>query len=71
LGFYWREVLLMSRTVKGSKAPGYDYWSRRPASGMGHGREIKKLCNGIERARERKEVKDLVDIGDPCYMMEY
>jgi len=44
----------MSRSIKGSKACGYDYWSRRPNSGNGHGREVKRICHGIERAQERE-----------------
>lgn len=54
MGIHWREVLLMSRSIKGSKACGYDYWSRRPYSGHGHGRKIKDICHGMERAQERE-----------------
>lgn len=55
----------MSRTIKGSKAAGYDYWSRRPYSGCGHGADIKRICHGIERAQEKaiivKESEEAMD----------
>ena len=47
----------MSRTIKGSKGSGYDYWSRRPASGRGYGPEVKRLCHGIERAQAKEAVR--------------
>lgn len=59
----------MSRSIKGRKACGYDYWSRRPYSGHGHGRKIKDICHGMERAQERKEIFELLEQGDPYYMM--
>ncbi len=39
----------MSRSIKGSKGCGYDFWSRRPYSGHGHGRKVKTICHRIER----------------------
>ena len=45
----------MSRTRRGSKGPGYDFWSRRPHSGAGYGREVKKRTHRTER-REAKAV---------------
>ena len=47
----------MSRTRKGGKAPGYDYWSRRPASGRGYGPDVKRQCHGIERAQAKDAVR--------------
>lgn len=49
----------MSRTrTTGGKGPGYDYWSRRPMGSVwGHGKKIKKICHGIERARGKQEVQ--------------
>ena len=45
----------MNRTIKGSKGPGYDYWSRRPHSGRGHGAEVKRLCHSVERQQAKGE----------------
>ena len=47
----------MSRTTKGSKAPGYEYWSRRPGSGGCIGKDAKKIIHGIERARGKREAE--------------
>ena len=46
----------MSRTKRGCKPLGYDYWSKRPYSGHGYGRHIKDMCNGVERMQERSIV---------------
>lgn len=45
----------MSRTIKGSKGYGYEYWSRRPCSGWKPGRSTKRITHGIERARGKIE----------------
>lgn len=47
----------MSRTRKGSKAPGYEFWSRRPYSGIGHGPVCKRICHGMERAQAKEAVR--------------
>lgn len=47
----------MSRTKKGAKSCGYEYWSKRPLSGASPGKETKKLTHGIERARSKKDLK--------------
>lgn len=61
----------MSRSVKGSKGCGYDFWSKRPMSQHGHGRVVKKLTLGIERMRERQMIHDelqlLVSDNDESY----
>lgn len=44
----------MSRTRKGSKHPGYEFWSKRPGDGYG---PIGKL---ITHRRERMQKKELV-----------
>lgn len=44
----------MSRTVKGGKAPGYDYWSKRPLSGSSPSPYAKKLTHKIERQQNKK-----------------
>jgi hypothetical protein len=54
----------MSRSKKGKKSPGYDYWGKRALSGdCGYGKEVKKITHGKERAAtkklERKAKKDL------------
>lgn len=54
----------MSRSIKGSKGPGYDYWSPRPYSAYSPvGPETKRLCNRAERKRAKtalaKELNDL------------
>lgn len=56
----------MSRTKKGKKAPGYDYWGKRAMSGScGYGKIVKKLTSGKERAAtkvvERKAKKEKDD----------
>lgn len=40
----------MSRTVKGSKSPGYEFWSKRPGKWHGgKGRFAKKITHKAER----------------------
>lgn len=46
----------MSRTRKGSKGPGYEYWSRRPLCGEAPGKKTKRKTHRIERM-EAKRVK--------------
>ncbi|MNQ57595.1 hypothetical protein D3C85_717580 [compost metagenome] len=46
----------MSRTVKGSKGSGYDYWSRRPFSGRGYGPAVKDFCHRTERMQEKEQI---------------
>lgn len=46
----------MSRSIKGSKGSGYDFWSRRPHSGNGHGREQKQLTHRAERRIARRDI---------------
>lgn len=51
----------MSRSVRGSKGCGYDYWSKRAMSQCSPGRENKKLTLGIERMQARAEVSKETD----------
>lgn len=44
----------MSRTRRGSKPLGYDYWSKRPCSKSGYGRIVKDMTNSRERMQEQK-----------------
>lgn len=49
----------MSRTKKGSKGPGYEYWSRRPAK-MKYpdpGRETKRITHRQERAVCKRDLQ--------------
>ena len=49
----------MSRSRKGSKAPGYDFWSRRPNSSNGYGKQVKKITHRIERRISDREIDEL------------
>lgn len=44
----------MSRSIRGSKGSGYDYWGKRALSQCSPGRTTKKITLSIERARERQ-----------------
>ncbi len=51
----------MSRTNKGAKPPGFDYWSKRPVKGTdsqgrasGFGPKVKKLTHRSERRQGKK-----------------
>jgi hypothetical protein len=48
----------VSRTQRGSKRPGYEYWGRRPCSGFNPSKEHKTITHQIERAREKELVQD-------------
>lgn len=53
----------MSRSARGSKPMGYDYWSPRPHSQGPVGPTTKRFCNRAERKQAktalRKELSDL------------
>ncbi len=54
----------MSRTKTGSKAPGCEFWSRRPMSGATPNAETKRICHAMERAKGRESLrKALVEGG--------
>jgi len=49
----------MSRTKKGKKAIGYEYWSKRPGSnkcGAVPGKETKKRTHRSERKQGKNEI---------------
>jgi hypothetical protein len=49
----------MSRSVKGAKGPGYEYWgSRLPKHGMAPGRWTKKRTHRHERRVNKRVVED-------------
>lgn len=50
----------MSRTIKGSKGVGYDFWSRRPCSKNGYGPIVKDMTKRRERMEEKKIVRNEV-----------
>lgn len=47
----------MSRTIKGSKGPGFDYWSRRTYKGLQFpSSENKKITRRYERRTAKQNV---------------
>lgn len=55
----------MSRTRKGTKGCGYEYWSRRPFAGYSPGRDTKTLTHRIERRHAKRTVQAISETGDP------
>jgi hypothetical protein len=49
----------MSRSVKGAKGPGYEYWSRRSKHRY-PGRLSKTLTHRLERRQGKEQVNDAV-----------
>jgi hypothetical protein len=47
----------MSRSIKGSKGPGYEYWGRR-CELREPGRFTKTYTHGLERRQGKKEVQN-------------
>ncbi len=45
----------MSRTIKGSKQTGQEFWSKRPCSKLGVGPIIKNMTHRVER-RIKKDI---------------
>lgn len=54
----------MSRSRKGSKSPGYDFWSRRPGNkgGGGSGPYAKLLTHRRERQKNKPKDTDFESI---------
>ncbi len=50
----------MSRTRKGSKGPGYDFWSRRHGNNgcQGYGSVAKQITHRIERMLNKRIVRE-------------
>jgi hypothetical protein len=50
----------MSRSVKSTKAPGYEYWSRRPFNRFGQspGAFAKRRTHKAERQQGRKQTRN-------------
>lgn len=54
----------MSRTKKGAKGPGYEYWGKRPIArnhGAVPGRKTKTMTHRLERLEGKKEIKKQKD----------
>lgn len=53
----------MSRTYKGSKGPGYEYWKSRYSPGAieDPGHFMKKLTHKRERQQSKKIIKNEID----------
>lgn len=47
----------MSRTKKGAKGAGFEYWSKRPCAGDSPGRETKKRTHRKERIQDKKIIE--------------
>lgn len=47
----------MSRTERGQKGPGYEYWSRRIRRMLNPGRWAKKLTHKFERREAKQEIR--------------
>ena len=57
----------MSRSRKGSKATGYDFWSKRPCSGLGYGPVVKDITHRVERRINKdivREEKKMINYDD-------
>ena len=48
----------MSRTKRGSKAPGFEYWGKRP--GNKHGQTPGELSKKFTHKKERQAAKNLM-----------
>jgi hypothetical protein len=49
----------MSRTRKGKKSCGYDYWSRRPTkNSTSPGRSSKKITHRLERLQAKRACRE-------------
>lgn len=47
----------MSRSKKGKKPPGYDYWGKRPLGYGDHGTKGKRVGIQRERAQEKQKLR--------------
>lgn len=54
----------MSRSNQGGKAPGWEFWSRRPMAGS-RGAWAKAKCHRIERRQGKAEAKGAIDDDKP------
>lgn len=59
----------MSRTKKGGKGPGHEYWTKRPGSnrhGGTPGKFTKKLTHSLERLEGKKAIKEGLELCPTC-----
>lgn len=65
----------MSRSTRGRKPFGYDYWSRRPTSGNGYGKYARQRTHEVERMNDksliRKEVNAMNRERHPAEGLEF
>lgn len=49
----------MSRSKKGSKGPGYDYWTPRPGNNgcQGYGPDMKRRTHRLERLEAKEQAR--------------
>lgn len=62
----------MSRTRKGSKGPGFEYWSRRPTKFhyADPGKETKRNTHRLERQEGKREAKQEESEPDPVELFD-
>lgn len=48
----------MSRTKKGTKPPGYEYWGKRPLSVVSPSKFVKTRTHRIERLKAKEEISE-------------
>lgn len=49
----------MSRTVKGGKGPGFEYWGKRPPTGHhGPGAKGKRVTHKAERQQGKQAIRE-------------
>lgn len=56
----------MSRTRKGGKGPGYEFWSSRPGRG-GRGRIAKQITHRIERRINRETARNEARVAEQTH----
>jgi hypothetical protein len=55
----------MSRSAKGSKGPGFEYWGKRPGNGLSPGKATKKITHRLERLKAKEALKKTGDDPHP------
>ena len=55
----------MSRSRKGSKGSGFEYWGRRPFTGYSPGSDTKRLTHRLERRHASRLIRSIVETSDP------
>lgn len=51
----------MSDSKHGGKRPGYEYWGRRPFSGVSPSKSNKKITHGMERAQQGEDMREQIE----------